>query len=1020
MAWMEKKSRLKEICKLSLFTVILSTLVPQLVFSRPDWQQRVDYELDVLFDDASHSLEGTARITYQNNSPDTLAALWFRLPVEALNPESPSDRTEYRGKKNRLKDVPETDWGRLQVESWNADGRSVEFIQDGSIGRAVLTPPLTPSDSVKLTLTFRTVFPQGRAMRRTGYMNGQYKGVYWYPMICPYTPEYGWTVNRYYGTAEAYGEFGDFRIKYTLPNKYILASTGYLVNENEVLPPEKLKGLTAGAEQYIPIPEGEEAERLVTWEYFAENVPDVAFAADPTFVIDRKIYDDFESWAFVRRGREEAFIDAAEVCAWTILELEKIYGDYPWPRVYATDSWSGMEYPMLTQMSSSAPNYHYFLIHEVVHNYTPMILHSNSVDAQILDEGFTTFIEHYLTTKYRNSPLNRTINVSRGLFDRTFPIRDDDWRGRRPYLEAVLDGEDMYMVRGADIAEEYWLLRVSTYYKTPVMLNALRSILGEEQFWDGMRLYYKRHHLSLVDEWDMIHAFEDASSQSLGWFFKQFLYGDGDIDYNLDEVEIDEKADSWEVEVEVERLGVVRLPLDIAVILENGDSLFYRVPFLPTDAVLDNFQLSGFWDQLHEPNYEYESEISIDKSYAKPVAVLLDPYNLYADRSPLNQRIPRENLDFNLETGLFPQPPLPLDKYQVMFRPEAGFNALNGVMGGFHFKASFLERVNVVDGTLLLPSRENAGIPQFKLSYHTPLSDGFHPIEAGVSLGWMHADKWAEAGIHRKWRSWRPMYTESEFSLKVGIWGEDESVSNASIWADESPDKTNQFAYINASYSFSAPRQDFPWSDALTFTQGLGDDGFAVLQYEGYLKFKNIKGWHHQLENRAAVLTPDTPPLFRSTIYANAPYSIMGRPLASNWTGSKQPEFARAAGRASIISSNLATNQDWFINEQYSIGRSIDFIIPNSGNIAIDRLVNSFEIKLVQNASYYKDIDEEYLVEFGPILEMNDLYGLTVSAGWAAARYYQDEWNTIAEWNLDAWGREAAFWISYNMNQWLK
>ena len=280
-----------QICSLLVLFLLLHS---QTASSKlPQWQQRVNYDMDVTLVDSKQTLEGTAFINYINNSPDTLFMLWFRLPPEARNPESPVDHTIYRGRKGRLAGLDEENWGRLLVDSAWADDRTVEFFQDGSIGHLTLDPPLPPHDVANFSLRFQTRFPSGRGTSRIGYKDGQYKGAYWYPMICPYTPEYGWTVNRYFGTAEAYGEFGDFNIRYNVPYRFIVASTGELVNEAEVLPPERFEGLSIDNPNPIPMPLGEEGGRIVTWEYRAENVPDVAFAADTKFLIDRMDYGQF-------------------------------------------------------------------------------------------------------------------------------------------------------------------------------------------------------------------------------------------------------------------------------------------------------------------------------------------------------------------------------------------------------------------------------------------------------------------------------------------------------------------------------------------------------------------------------------------------------------------------------------------------------------------------------------------------------------------------------------------------------
>ncbi|HEB84326.1 MAG TPA: hypothetical protein ENI92_04915, partial [Bacteroidetes bacterium] len=163
--------------------VLLLVLCLTLTITRPvaaeRWQQRVDYLIDVTLLDSLRSLAGTATITYHNNSPDTLSVLWFRLPPAALRKGSVVSRSWQRGRRDRYESVPEEQWGDLRVDSARGVDREVRFIQEGSLGRALLSPPLAPGDSTRFTLAFTTRFPTGAARFRIACIDGQYRGAYW-------------------------------------------------------------------------------------------------------------------------------------------------------------------------------------------------------------------------------------------------------------------------------------------------------------------------------------------------------------------------------------------------------------------------------------------------------------------------------------------------------------------------------------------------------------------------------------------------------------------------------------------------------------------------------------------------------------------------------------------------------------------------------------------------------------------------------------------------------------------------
>lgn len=847
-------------------------LLPLSLHAEHSWQQVVNYDMDVTLRDAEKALDGTARITYINHSPDTLSILWFRLPPAALRGGSTVDRHDFPDDAGRFSRVPEKNWGNLVVSNAQVVGRQGTWIPDGSVAQFRLEPALLPGDTASLVLEFTTEFPTGGAAMRIAWQRGQYKGAYWYPMICPYTPEYGWTVNRYYGTGEAYGEFGYFTVNYHVPDRFIVASTGELVNQDVVLPPDRLQGLSLTNPDPIPVLEGPEGDRMVTWTYRAEQVPDVAFAMDPTFLIDRADGGSFEAWTFARRGDEEGWQGGAELCVWTIHQLEDIYGPYPWPRVMATDSWSAMEYPMLTMMSTRINDgVEYVLMHEVIHNYTPMILHSNSVDAQALDEGFTTFVEHILSRRYAGKVYDRQRTYTRGLFSRTFPIRDDVLRGRRPYLEAVLAGEDLPMIRGGDVARDYPLLRASTYYKTPVMLNALRYVVGEDAFWRGMRVYYRDNALSHPDEYDMIRAFEEGANRPLGWFFRQFLTSSDDIDYGVAPLKVAERDSGWHFETVITRPGGVRLPLRLGVVLENGDTLRGEVPFLPSDPILPGYARWGSWDQLHEPRDQYDLSMTI-QAPSRPVQLLIDPDDLLVDRNPLNNASSRPPVAIRLDPGLLPMPEAPVDRYLVTFGPRLGYNERWGIMPGVRLAGSFMERLHrfEAEGYFPLPSgSEQSPQGRFRLVDDVPGMP--RPIQGVLYTGYMHDDQWVEGGITAQWRTWRDHYSERKAALVVGTWEESGLLDFSG--------RRRTHDYLHLDYAFSRARQQHPISLQLGLTYGLKGSDFLTWEVVFTNRIKDSGRWRYGVAARVNGSSYSTPSAFRPTSGGAARFAYLGDPV---------------------------------------------------------------------------------------------------------------------------------------------
>jgi len=902
----------------SCLIVFAALVFPGAVNAASQWQQRLVYQIDVYLHDQSRSLDATAKITYVNNSPDTLGTIWFRLPPAALRNDSPVEQTRYRGLKRRLRDVPEKEWGNLIVHGANCVTRQVRFEQSGSVGRLLVDPAILPGDSLEFKIEFSTKFPTGEAEARIGYRQRQYKGAYWYPMVCPYTSMYGWTVNRYYGTAEAYGEFGDYIVRYHVPNRFIVAATGELVNETEVLPPERLAGLAFDNPHPISIPAGDEGEKEVVWEYRAHSVPEVAFAMDPNFLIDRKDFGHFEAWAFARRGRQQKWPDAADLMGWTILQLERIYGPYPWPRVMMTDSWSGMEYPMLTMMSSETPRYRYFLMHEVIHNYTPMIIHSNPVDAQVLDEGFTTFVEHTLAARYAGTVWNKLTEVDRGPFRKEMTLRDDWERGLRPYFTAVLAGEDLPMVRGADVAEDYPLLRASTYYKTPVMLNALRYVVGEEAFWNGMKEYYRRGAFQHVDETDVVAAFSAAANRPLGWFFKPFLYGSGDIDYRIGHFSVEQQGSSWRVKFTVSRPGDIRLPVRLGVITASGDTLLGEIPFLDTDPGLPGYGRWGTWDQLHEPDDSRTFQADLATA-SRPVELVLDPGHLLADRNPMNNST-RHHLAVRFDTGILPTAPGVLDRPALRFSPAVGYGEDMGTLAGVNVNHGWMNTVSRFQvqalGTINPPGEDYLA----RFGFSNPIPPGNGPIRASVYAGKAFEEIWYEGGVEAKWRLWRPERTSYRARLRIGHWERDRSM-------DSHPSSSYLMVMLKKKWTALYGRSA---STDVWMASGLQSVGWFSLDashrtiydlaaYDYLPVLRWFRSFRLELSERYVAQDGRVPSLFLATPAFGMHYLVLGSPVAgAPWTSLAGPYVDRPALVPGLINSDplrdfvsLGTRMDW-------------------------------------------------------------------------------------------------------------
>jgi len=1012
-------------CWLSVFLLsfVLFLNTGELV-ARDKWQQRVNYELDVTLNETARSINGTAEITYVNNSPDTLACIWFRLPAASLRADSKVDNTPQRSYPDYLDKVPEWHWGNSTIDSTWSLNREVEFFQDGSIGYLELETPLLPSDSAEFTFRFTTKFPIGKARSRIGWMNGQFKGAYWYPMVAPYNAEFGWTVNRYYGTAEGYGEFGNFNIKYHVPNKYIVASTGILLNESQVLPPERLEKLSFEnpSEEMNPI--SPDAKRMVTWNYYAENVPDVAFVMDPSFLIERIDYDHYEAWAFARRGREKDWHDAAEICGWTIGQLEEIYGPYPWKRVVATDSWSAMEYPQLTMMCSASPRYTYVMIHEVIHNYTPMILHSSSVDEIWIDEGFTTFIEHELTRRWFDSKWNRERSYQRGPFTKKYMVCDDVLRGKRPYLESVLDNEAIDMTSGADPAKDYSLLRVSSYYKTPIMFNALRYVIGEETFWEGMQIFYTNNKLSHVSAIDVREAFEEAHRSSLRWFFKQFVTSSEDIDYSIKKV----VQNGNKLEIKIKRRGGVKLPLRVKIVFDNDDTKIGEIPFLPTDKNIYGFNRWGSWDQIHEPGNEYQFTVNVSDGRKIKHVYLGDP-DLLTDRNPLDNHYPDCPVGSSFDLGVKALPPYPIDSYRMTYGPTAGYNIKQKLMPGLSLNGSYMGKEDKFSLDVLFPVLDKEENPHYRMAFKFPVSRHFGRTEWVNHFGDMNGDRWYESGISRSWRSWGSLYKKATVQGRMGSW---ESLKDDSYLyvSDEYKKEYGAVAYLSLKVELeSSLYTRNNWRQKFHFVEELSKSNAFVFEWSLKNRKRIYRLWTGLVESRVVYNGSNLDDRFYSDIYSSMSYNNLGHTLFGGiWNkrdGNLNIPQIEADGVMTSYQSAKEINSFGIL--RFSSYRPLPYLFKNTPikvlNNTLDKIgVGFFESNAIFSERGNNEIN--WAVEGGVEAGIYDIYGVSIVAR-IAPFYYWDFSNTTissqtAKWNGENWGEHLILYVSVNADRFFR
>lgn len=525
------------------------------------WQQRVDYSIDASLDETKHRISGRETIRYTNNSPDTLRYLWVQLDqnihkqdAEALRIRTTSPIPHERGGGEAK---AETGYWNLGFERMRQDfkgGHAIESVVDekkaplkfrivGTMMRVDLKTPLkskgTQVFSVAWAYTIRNI---SHYSTRTGYeflksdpQNPIYTIAHWYPRMAAYSDRYGWHVHHYVGEEFAL-EFGDFKVRLTVPADYVIAATGELQNAAQVLTKEQVsrfdKSRTAKQPVFVVTPaeakasENKRATKTKTWEFAAKNVRDYAWAGSRKYIWDAQGVAVGE-----RTVMAMSYYPNQAAPLWSkysthaVAHTLKHYGKYlPYPYPVALScngAVGGMEHPMISfqrarpeEDGTYSPRQKYGLIsviiHEVGHNWFPMIINNDERRWRWMDEGFNSFVQ----------------DVSEGFWEENYRSRNDGRRKR--ILDYMAASDDQPIMTGTGLLIQGGN---NAYSKVALALTVLReSILGRELFDFAFKEYCHRWAFKRPMPEDFFRTMEDASGQDLDWFFRGWFYTADHVD----------------------------------------------------------------------------------------------------------------------------------------------------------------------------------------------------------------------------------------------------------------------------------------------------------------------------------------------------------------------------------------------------------------------------------------------------------------------------------------------------------
>ena len=659
------------------------------------WQQDIYCKIEASLNDTTDIVDGTEELTYWNNSLDTLTYVYFHLYQNAFQPNSYWDNL----KKNQH---DKQEYGHYQkqglgtkVSSITSDGVELKTQLDNTILKVFLAKPLVPGGSTSFKVSFKTYFDKltDATRMKLFYSDGfkHYDLVHWYPRIAVYDRKFGWDSNQHLGH-EFYGDFGTFDAEITFPNDYIVEATGSLLNKDEVLPDELRKKLDISNFKNKPF---DEAPSIIiprdnttkTWKYHAENVHDFALTADPTYRIGEAEWNGVKCIAMAQEMHASKWQNAAEYTAKIIKTYSTDFGMYLYPKMVVADAQDGMEYPMLTLDGEADPEYRTLLTHEVGHNWFFGMVGSNETYNAPLDEGFTQFIEVWANeridgmevVKDTSSWLNRLINPRQLV--RNSEIYDD-------YIQDVITGDKSTLNTHSDYFNDptkfdggYSMV----YTKTATMLFNLQYVLGDSLFRLAMSHYFNQWKLCHPYLLDFRNSIIQFTHVDLNWFFDEWLETSKYCDYKIKSIKTGDAKDEYIITLK--RIGSLQMPIDLEVTSKDGTKHEYYIPNTWYEKQTDATVLPRWigWDKL-KPTYEAKVMIpnGIDE-------VMIDPSNRLGDINYLNNSN-HFHSTFKPDYGII----YPADKnnYEIVWRPDEWYNAVDGLKLGLHFEGGYLHQYN--------------------------------------------------------------------------------------------------------------------------------------------------------------------------------------------------------------------------------------------------------------------------------------------------------------------------------------
>lgn len=553
----------------------------------------------------TYQYNGKQTLVYTNNSPDVLNRVYYHLYFNAFQPGSEMDvrsRTiedPDRRVGDRISKLAPNEIGYIKVKSLKQDGKTLSHETVGTVLEVDLAKPIQPGESVTFTMDFDAQVPQ--QIRRSGRDNAEGVALsmtQWYPKLAEYDFE-GWHADPYIGR-EFHGVWGDFEVNLTIDKNYVVGGTGYQQGEAEVKGNKK------------------------TLRFKAPRVHDFTWAADPDYIHDTMQVPNGPMLHFYYKND----LPAENLQFWKDLQPKTVQlmqyfsenvGQYPYDQYSVIQGGDGgMEYAMCTLITGkrSFGSLVGVTAHELAHTWFQFLLASNEAKHEWMDEGFTSYISDYAMDAINNTNLK---NPAAGAYN--------------GYYYLVKSGKEKPQSTHADRYETNMAYGITAYNKGSVFLSQLGYIIGEDNLKKTLKKYFDDFSFKHPRPLDIIRTAEKISGLELDWYLMDWTQTTNTIDYAITSLEENNNITT----VNLERIGLMPMPLDLEVEYTDGTTEQYYIPLQMMRGekpVATTTKIINDWAWAY-PTYSFS--ISKPKSMIKSITI--DPNQLMADIDKTNNTV---------------------------------------------------------------------------------------------------------------------------------------------------------------------------------------------------------------------------------------------------------------------------------------------------------------------------------------------------------------------------------------------